>query len=89
MVNKGIPSAYCTVSEVAHLLGISRIAVFKRIQKGQLPATKYGRMYLIDKQELPHIFSAALSSEQKCTVNKGVKKVVEEYGETLKLLGKG
>ena len=41
-----------SVAEAAELLGISRIAVFKKIQKGQLPAVKMGRSYAIDRLEL-------------------------------------
>lgn len=40
---------YRSVREVARELGISRIAVFKRIQKGQLKAVKVGQAYLIPK----------------------------------------
>lgn len=43
---------YVSVAEAAKILGISRIAVFKKIQKGQLPAVKMGRSYAIDKREL-------------------------------------
>ncbi len=38
---------YISVAEAAEILSISRIAVFKRIQKGQIPAERMGRSYAI------------------------------------------
>ncbi len=38
--------------DVAQILGISRIAVFKRIQKGQLKAEKIGRSYAVSRGDL-------------------------------------
>ena len=42
-------------TEAARILGISRIAVFKKIQKGQLEATKIGRNYVIDRRNLENV----------------------------------
>lgn len=87
MVNMITNKSLLTVAQVAELLGISRIAVFKRIQKGELPAQKYGRFYLIDKKNLPNIFSTNLSQKQKDEIDRDVARTVKEYGETLRLLG--
>ena len=84
VVNKSL----LTVSQVAQLFGISRVAVFKRIKKGQLPAMKYGRFYLIDKKDLPNVLSTDISEERKIEIDHDVAKTVKEYRETLKLLGK-
>ena len=46
------PVQYYSVAEAARILGISRIAVFKKIQKGQMKAQKIGRSYAILKSEL-------------------------------------
>jgi len=88
MVNIVTNKSLLTVAQVAELLGISRIAVFKRIQKGELPAQKYGRLYLIDKKDLPNIFSTTTTEKQKAAIISGVAKTTQEYGLTLKLLGK-
>lgn len=83
--------SYLSVAELAKLLGISRVAVFKRIRKGQIPAEKIGRSYVISADDVDEISQKkpkALTEEQKETIRKAVKKVVDEYGETLKLLGK-
>lgn len=38
---------YYSLPEVAALLGLSRIAVFKRVKKGQLPALRIGRNWAV------------------------------------------
>ncbi len=77
---------FFTTSEVAKILGISRIAVFNRIKKGQLKAAKYGRNYLVEKEQLLGKKGAALTEEDKKLINKAVDKTIQEYGQTLKLL---
>ena len=79
---------YYSTTEVAEILGISRIAVYQKIQNGQIRAEKYGHDFLIPKSELESILGVKLDSEDKKEIEKAVKKTVEEYGETLKMLGK-
>lgn len=88
MVNMVTNKSLLTVSQVAELLGISRVAVFKRIKKGQLPAMKYGRFYLIDKKDLPNVLSTFITNERKIEIDHNVAKTVKEYGEALRLLGR-
>ena len=45
--------------EVAALLGISRIAVFKRVKKGQLQALRIGRNWAVPAVAVPAPPSAA------------------------------
>ncbi|MDO8561168.1 MAG: helix-turn-helix domain-containing protein [bacterium] len=77
-----------TTSEVAKLLGISRVAVFKKIKSGDIKAKKIGRNFAVDKKDLPEILGAVLREDEKREIEKAVKKTVREYGQTLKLLGK-
>ncbi len=83
---------YLSVAELAKMLGVSRVAVFKRIKKGQIFAEKIGRSYFIPAADAEGIVSGAapkeLTQEQKEIVKRAVEKVVKEYGETLRLLGK-
>ncbi len=79
---------FLSVSELAKILGISRIAVFKKIKKGQIKAIKIGRNFIIPREELSVILGATLREEDKLTINKAIRKTVREYGETLKLLGR-
>lgn len=86
--NASNSSSLLTVAQVAQLLGVSRIAVFHRIKKGQLPAKKYGRMYLVNKSDLPDVLSTSISDSRKEEIDSGVAKIVKDYGEALRLLGK-
>lgn len=91
MENK-VKKVYISVAELAKMLGISRIAVFNRIKKGQIPADKIGRSYAIPMEYVNDLIqgvsSKALNEEKKGEIKEAVKKVVKEYGETLRLLGK-
>lgn len=79
---------FFSTSEVAKILGISRVAVFNRIKKGKILATKVGRNFVIPKSEIESVLGRELSEKDKKIISEGVKKVLEEYGETLKKLGK-
>lgn len=76
---------YITTAELANLLGISRIAVFKKIQKGQIKAIKEGRNYLIDVESVPGL-SDKLSKSNEKIINNAVDKTIKDYEETLRLL---
>ncbi|NCO23121.1 hypothetical protein COW09_01910 [bacterium (Candidatus Moisslbacteria) CG12_big_fil_rev_8_21_14_0_65_36_11] len=78
---------FLSTTELAGLLGISRIAVFKKIKKGEIKAFKIGRNFVIKKRDLDNILGRTLSGKDKKEIELAVKKVVKEYGETLKLLG--
>lgn len=78
---------YLSTIELAKLLGISRIAVFKKIKTGKIKAIKVGRNYIIDKKEIANILGTSLSDKDKSEIDKAIKKTVKEYSETLKLLG--
>jgi excisionase family DNA binding protein len=78
---------FFTTSEVAKILGISRIAVFKQIKNGKIKAIKVGRNFVIRRKDLSGISGESLSQKDKKEIEAAVKKIVREYGETLKLLG--
>ena len=92
MENKCGKAIFVSVSELAKLLGISRIAFFNKIKKGQIPAHKIGRAYAISMEDVTDLVngreSDILTDNKKEEIQKAVEKVVREYGETLKLLGK-
>lgn len=77
-----------STSEVARILGITRVAVFKKIKSGDINAVKVGRNFVIDRNDLPGILSKTLSEERKSEIEKAVRKTIRDYGETLKLLGR-
>ncbi|OIN89414.1 hypothetical protein CO019_00370 [Candidatus Berkelbacteria bacterium CG_4_9_14_0_2_um_filter_42_30] len=78
---------YFTTSELAKILGISRIAVFKKIKAGQIKAKKIGRNFAIPRKEFDVILGQSLTLDQKKEIDAGVKKVIKEYSRTLELLG--
>jgi len=43
---------YYTTTELADVLGISRISVFKRVKQGSIKAVKLGRDFIIFKKDL-------------------------------------
>ncbi len=77
-----------TVPQLATLLGISRVAAYKKVVKGEIPATKVGRIYVISDRTIKRILDRRLSSKDKSRIDKAVSKTVREYGEVLKRLGK-
>lgn len=86
MVNK-LRKNYFSSSELAEILGISRVAVFKKIKKGEIKAKRFGRLWLVKDNQLRNILGKTLTSAQKKFLEKVVKRTVNEYGETLRLLG--
>ena len=79
---------YITIQEMAKMLGISRIAVYKRVKKGTIKAMKIGRNFAIPKKYVANILGKVLRARDKNLIDKAIKKTVKEYGETLKLLGR-
>lgn len=85
---KQLNKDYLTVKELADLMGISRIAVFNKIKLGKIKAEKIGRNYIIQKKDLDGLLKPGLSEIDKKEIEAGVKKVLHEYGETIKKLSK-
>ncbi len=83
---------YISVAELAKMLKISRVAVFNKIKKRQIPAEKIGRAYAIPYEYVASILQdidvSVLTEDRKTEIKKAVDRVVKEYGETLRLLGK-
>lgn len=78
---------FLTVSQFASILGISRIAVHKKIKKGEINATKIGNIYIIPKSYVSEIYGRTLTTHKKHIIDKAVHKAVKEYGEVLRRLG--
>lgn len=78
---------FVTTGELAKILGISRIAVFKKVTSGKIHAVRIGRNFVIARKDLAGIVGNTLSSRDKAEIDGSVKKTVAEYGETLRLLG--
>jgi excisionase family DNA binding protein len=85
--NKIKKDKYLTTSQLANILGISRIAIHKKIKKGDIKAIRIGHIYAIPTSYVSVIHGRKLSSQRKKLIEKAVHKAVEEYGEVLLKLG--
>jgi excisionase family DNA binding protein len=79
---------YLTIPELAKLLGVSRIAIYNRVKKGQIPASKIGKTHFITDLTITHILGKEVTKSGKDLIDAAVRKTVQEYGEVLKKLGK-
>lgn len=79
---------YFSTIEVAKILGISREAVLKQVKVGKLKSERFGRNFMIPQSEVESLVDGVLDEGRKKEIQEAVKRVVKEYGETLKLLGK-
>lgn len=85
---KQVNRDYLTVKELSELMGISRVAVFNKIKLKKIKAEKAGRNYIIYKKDLTGLLKPGLSENDKKEIEAGIKKVLHEYGETIKMLSK-
>ena len=79
---------YISIAQFAKVLGVSRIAIYKKIKKGQIEAIRIGRSFVIPKKYLTDITGKTLSEKNKKIIDEAVRKIFKEYGEVLKLLGR-
>jgi excisionase family DNA binding protein len=79
---------FFSLAEVARVLGVSRVAVLKRINNGKLKAQKVGKAYIVSKADLQLALGVIISDEQQEEIGKVVKRAVKEYGTTFRRLGK-
>jgi excisionase family DNA binding protein len=79
---------YLTIPQLAEILGVSRIAIYKKVKKGQIKAIRIGRNFAIPKKYISEILGDSLSEASKKQIDKAIRRTVKEYGEVLKLLGK-
>jgi excisionase family DNA binding protein len=51
-MNQLIKKDYYTITELAKLLGISRVSVFKRVRQGSIKGQKVGMNFVIFKKDV-------------------------------------
>ena len=56
---------YFSTAEVAAMLGMSRIAVFKKIKAGKLKAMRVGRGFVISKTDFLELHRVKIAKERK------------------------
>jgi excisionase family DNA binding protein len=79
---------YMTIPQLAKILGLSRIAVYNKVRKGEIEAFKIGRNYALPQKAIARILGKSLSESAKKEIDRAVRKTVDEYGEVLRLLGR-
>ena len=79
--------AYFSVPQAAVLLGVSRIAVFKKVKEGEIKAVRIGRSYAIPASYIRQVTGKTLTPQRKRAIKKAVKKTVKQYGPLLIKLG--
>jgi len=80
-------SEFFTIPQVAALLGISRIAIYKQVKRGDIKAIKIGKNYAISASYLLDKSGKTLSPQRKMAIKRAVQKTVKEYGPLLVKLG--
>ena len=77
-----------STSEVAHILHLSRVEIFRRIKSGRITAEKIGRNYVITHDSLTEALEKSLGVHKKQEIEKAIDKALEEYKEVFIKLGK-
>lgn len=78
---------YLTIPQVAKMLGISRIAVYKKVKNGQIKADRIGRSYVINHKQIFSFTFKKLTKKDVQELDTAIRKAIKEYGETFRLLG--
>ncbi len=79
---------FLSIPELAKILGVSRVTVYNRVKKGEIPATKVGRTYVITDKTIRNIVGKEMTEEERKDIDAAVARTVKEYGEVLKELSK-
>ena len=79
---------YITIPQLAKVLGLSRIAVYKQVKSGKIKAQKAGRMYLIPAEAIDGLLGKKLTEKDKGQIEDAVRRTIKDYGEVLRMLGK-
>lgn len=77
---------FITVPQLAKIMGLSRSQVFRKVQAGEIPAQKIGRIFVVSKDYVDAL-TGEISSKDEKVIKKGVNKTLKEYGEVIKQLG--
>ncbi len=76
---------HVTITELAKIMNLSRVQVFRKIKSGEIPAKKVGSIYIIPA-EYASLYTGEMTERDEKLIARGVEKVVVQYGEVLKKL---
>lgn len=88
LLYKNMKKNMYSTSEVAKILHLSRIEIFRKIKAGKIKAEKIGRNYIIPYDSIEEILGETIGVHKKEEIEKVIDKALKEYGETFKRLGK-
>ncbi len=77
-----------TIPELASRLGVSRIAIWNKVRKGEIPAAKVGHQYIISARDAQIAAGEELTDKQEQWIEAAVDRVVRKYGPVLKRLSR-
>lgn len=83
-----VKSSHITIPQLAQMLGISRIAVYRKVKAGQIPATKIGRTYVIADRTVNEVLQKVMRPRDKQRVDRAIRRAVRDYGDVLKRLAR-
>ncbi len=67
MANDNITNRFMTVAEVAELMRVSTMTVYRLIKSGELPAVRVGKSYRIRERDIDTYLSASYLDRQSGT----------------------
>ncbi len=79
---------YYSTSEVADVMHMTRVGVFKRIKNGKIKAEKVGRNYAVAHEDLLEALGKSLGKDKKHNIDKAVDRAIKEYRKTFEALEK-
>ena len=77
-----------STAEVANILHLSRIEIFRKIQAGKIKAQKVGRNYVIPFESIEEILGETIGTHKKEEIEKVIDRALKDYGEAFKKLSK-
>lgn len=78
---------FFSTAELAEMLGVSRVTIFKKIRSGVIRAEKIGRNYVIPREEIEAALGVSVPERRRREIDQSVERTVREYGDALKRLG--
>jgi len=79
---------FYSTTEVAHILNISRVSVFRQIKLGKIKAIKIGRNFIISYNDILEALGKSVGSAKKEEIERAIDKAMEDYEGTFRRLSK-
>ncbi|MCF7834182.1 MAG: helix-turn-helix domain-containing protein [Candidatus Pacebacteria bacterium] len=77
-----------STQEVANILHLSRVEIFRKIKSGKIKAEKIGRNYVIPYESIEEILGETIGTHKRTEIEKVIDKALKEYGEVFNKLSK-